>query len=145
MPSVHARLCTRYSVKCKCSNINVTRTLTLFQFHYELSLFSLCVIPSLLSLNEAGYLKQTFILVSESAEQSACGLHPPFLVLNKVVHSAVKPLGWAVPLRTWERTVQLISCTPDWHTYALFRAVNGPDFDLCSIYNLQLCCMHRCR
>lgn len=145
MPSVHARLCTRYSVKCKCSNINVTRTLTLFQFHYELSLFSLCVIPSLLSLNEAGYLKQTFILVSESAEQSACGLHPPFLVLNKVVHSAVKPLGWAVPLRTWERTVELISCTPDWHTYALFRAVNGPDFDLCSIYNLQLCCMHRCR
>lgn len=31
------------------------------------------------------FFKQNFILVSESAEQSACGLNPPVPVLNKVV------------------------------------------------------------
>lgn len=85
-------------------NITISAGSTLSLFLSLLSLFPLCLIPFFLFFKWHRF-KQTSILVSESAQQSACGLNPPVAVLNKVVHSAVKPLGWAVPLRTWERMV----------------------------------------
>lgn len=70
---------------------------------HSLTLFPLCVIPTFLFFKRHRFFRQTSILVGESAEQSARGLKPHNTVLNKVVHSAVKPLGWAAPQRTWER------------------------------------------
>ena len=82
-----------------CFTINIKVSLSVsFPSIISLSLFHpLC--HSLFPL----FKQFLFILAGESDEQSACGLYPSVSVLNKVVHSAVKPLGWAVSLRTWER------------------------------------------
>lgn len=75
------------------------------------SFSTLCHCLFFFFLNSAGcffllfFFRQTSILSSESAEQSALWFIPsPVPGLNKVVQSAVKPLGWAVPLNGWERT-----------------------------------------
>lgn len=102
MPKVHCACC--HVLDRALHSSNSWKQWGVLRSHRQL----LSVLSSLSLFFPLGHslFKQVFfILDSESAVQSACGLYPSASVLNKVVHSAVKSVGRAaVPLRTWERT-----------------------------------------